>query len=344
VEELRTELREGLARLDQQRQASEQRAAQLRLALAELEARLAAAREQQGELERAWAEAREALDEGLRREGLDRGQLGIWASRDDGWIQRVRIQLSELRDAVTRTQSLWELRRKEEQEHLALPMAGTGPDAEARRQEVEAQQRALLDQLAARRADRERDEQARARAQALELALELARQEAEPWRVVGGLIGSADGKKFRTFSQSLTLEALLVQANHHLSELSPRYVLQRVPEQDLELQVVDRDMGEEVRSIHSLSGGETFLVSLSLALGLSSLSARNTRVDTLFIDEGFGTLDGQTLEVVLHALDQLQHSGRQIGLISHVAGLAERIGVGVKVEPRGGGRSVVKVA
>jgi len=107
--------------------------------------------------------------------------------------------------------------------------------------------------------------------------------------------------------------------------------------------VLDRHMGDELRSTASLSGGEAFLASLALALGLSSLSARDISVETLFIDEGFGTLDPATLETALSVLDQLQAQGRQVGLISHVPGLSERVGAAVRVEPRGNGRSVVRV-
>jgi exonuclease SbcC len=111
----------------------------------------------------------------------------------------------------------------------------------------------------------------------------------------------------------------------------------------MELQVVDADMGDEVRGIASLSGGETFLVSLALALGLSSLAAGHVKIESMFIDEGFGTLDRDTLEVALSTLDQLLAEGRTVGLISHVPDLAERIGYQVLVQPVGPGRSTVKV-
>ena len=106
---------------------------------------------------------------------------------------------------------------------------------------------------------------------------------------------------------------------------------------DLDILVIDGDLGDEARTIRSLSGGEGFLVSLALALGLSSLSARDVRVESLFIDEGFGTLDASSLDKALSVLDSLQSQGRQVGIISHVSGLAERIGVRVAVEPQGGG-------
>jgi exonuclease SbcC len=162
--------------------------------------------------------------------------------------------------------------------------------------------------------------------------------------VLGQVIGSHDGKLFRSFAQSLTLDGLLAVANSHLEELAPRYQLERVPRHDLELQVIDRDLGGEVRSVQTLSGGESFLVSLALALGLSSMSAHDVRVRTLLIDEGFGTLDPATLDTALSVLDALQATGRQVGVISHVPALVERVGAHVRVSPKGAGRSEVVVA
>jgi exonuclease SbcC len=161
------------------------------------------------------------------------------------------------------------------------------------------------------------------------------------WQQLSDLIGQANGAKFRTFAQSLTLERLLVEANAQLVELVPRYRLERIPGSDLALQVVDGDMGDEVRSVDSLSGGESFLVSLALALALSCLSSKQTQVESLFIDEGFGTLDPDSLDLALSCLDSLQATGRQIGVISHVQTLVERIGVQIRVEALGGGESQV---
>ena len=91
----------------------------------------------------------------------------------------------------------------------------------------------------------------------------------------------------------------------------------------LGLQIVDRDLGDERRSTRSLSGGERFLASLALALALAGLEGRNSFVDTLFIDEGFGALDAMTLDVAIDALENLQGQGRKVGVISHVESLQE---------------------
>ncbi|WP_448207386.1 AAA family ATPase [Azospirillum sp. sgz302134] len=164
------------------------------------------------------------------------------------------------------------------------------------------------------------------------------------WATMAQLIGSADGRKLRNFAQSLSLDLLLVQANRYLGDLARRYRLERVAGADLEIQVVDGEMGDERRGVHSLSGGEMFLVSLALALGLSAMAGGGGGgIGTLFIDEGFGTLDPDSLDLALSCLEALQATGRQVGVISHVPALVERIGVQVRVMPLGGGRSAVTV-
>jgi len=135
---------------------------------------------------------------------------------------------------------------------------------------------------------------------------------------------------------------LLGYGNSHLQSLSRRYRLQRIKD-TLGLLVVDQDMGDEVRSVHSLSGGESFLVSLALALGLASLSSHRVKVESLFIDEGFGSLDAESLRVAMDALDNLQALGRKVGVISHVQEMTERIGTKVQVMRTAGGVSRIVV-
>lgn len=168
-------------------------------------------------------------------------------------------------------------------------------------------------------------------------------EKAKCWAQLNALIGHSEGLSFQRFAQGLSLDRLLLLANQHLQDIDRRYRLSRVHGDSLDLQVVDTMMGDEIRSMHSLSGGESFLISLALALGLSSLSAMHTKVESLFIDEGFGTLDRESLEQVLCALDALQASGRQVGLISHVEGMAEQLGARVQVRPMGHGKSRIEV-
>ena len=177
-----------------------------------------------------------------------------------------------------------------------------------------------------------------------QIAKELAEKQtvAERWAKLNKLIGSADGAKFKVIAQSYTLNLLLLHANQHLSYLSKRYKLQQVPD-TLALQVIDCDMCDEIRTVYSLSGGESFLISLALDLGLSSLSSNNLKVESLFIDEGFGSLDAESLRTAMEALEQLQMQGRKIGVISHVQEMSERISVQVQVHKKVNGKSVLTV-
>ena len=174
----------------------------------------------------------------------------------------------------------------------------------------------------------------------LEQELTEKQETANRWGKLNKLIGSADGTKFKVIAQSYTLNLLLMHANKHLSYLSKRYRLQQVPG-TLALQVIDCDMCDEVRTVYSLSGGESFLISLALALGLSSLSSNNLRVESLFIDEGFGSLDADSLRTVMEALEQLQMQGRKIGVISHVQEMSERIAVQVQLHRAANGKSAI---
>lgn len=165
---------------------------------------------------------------------------------------------------------------------------------------------------------------------------------AEQWGKLNKLIGSADGTKFKIIAQSYTLNLLLLHANTHLSYLSKRYKLRQV-RGTLALEVIDCDMCDEVRTVYSLSGGESFLISLALALGLSSLSSNNLKVESLFIDEGFGSLDADSLRTAMEALEQLQMQGRKIGVISHVQEMSERISVQVQLHKSVNGKSEIVI-
>ncbi|EGK15312.1 AAA family ATPase [Psychrobacter sanguinis] len=159
------------------------------------------------------------------------------------------------------------------------------------------------------------------------------------WNNLRELIGSADGKKFRTFAQGLTFQIMVSNANIQLEKMSDRYLLTRDEGSPLELNVIDNYQGGEVRSTKNLSGGEGFIISLALALGLSNMASQNMSVDSLFLDEGFGTLDEDSLDIALDTLTNLQSEGKLIGVISHVQSLKERILTQIKVEKVSGGHS-----
>ncbi len=271
------------------------------------------------------------------------------AALDDDALDRARDAVRALDDACARAEAVLAERRA-----LALTHASTSPQPPlATSVTVDDARAALAVAVEARgsaRASLMRDEDMREKAARLVPELDAQRERTRTWTALADVIGSSDGARFRVFAQSLTLDALLLRANEQLAMLAPRYRLERVPTEnekrprfDLELVVIDRESGDEPRGTASLSGGETFLVSLALALGLSSLSSSRTPVESLFIDEGFSSLDAETLEAAIAALEALRATGRQIGVISHVPALVERIGAQVQVVPLGGGRSRVDV-
>ncbi len=169
--------------------------------------------------------------------------------------------------------------------------------------------------------------------------IDAQKRECVRWNTLHELIGSADGKKYRNFAQGLTFEMMIGHANRQLQKMTDRYLLIRDEQQPLELNVVDNYQAGETRSTKNLSGGESFIVSLALALGLSQMASKNVRVDSLFLDEGFGTLDEEALDTALETLSGLQQEGKLIGVISHVQVLKERISTQIQISPSSGGRS-----
>ncbi|PHR54451.1 MAG: lantibiotic ABC transporter [Arcobacter sp.] len=176
-------------------------------------------------------------------------------------------------------------------------------------------------------------------------SLEKKKASFKVWAKMQELIGSADGNKFAKFAQGITLDQLIKLANQHLSILSKRYTLIRSQEEKqlLEIEIIDAFQGNITRPVSTLSGGESFIVSLALALGLSELASHKIAIDSLFLDEGFGTLDEESLETALNALNLLQSSGKMVGVISHVEALKERIPLQIRVVPNGDGTSFVKM-
>ncbi len=338
------QLREAVSQSQRQQQScSEQKAS----AMATLES----LRQRQQQVT---ALRREALRGWLRHEqqlAIPEYELQRLLSFPVEWLREERVRIKGLEDALKQAQTQLAERLRTISQHqertqqalAALPAEAQVSDEACRDwlAQCQAQHQSLEGELFEWR--RQLSVAEEGEKQQAQLAAEIAAQQAHSdlWGGLAELIGSANGAKFRTFAQSLTLERLLLVANDHLNELAPRYQLQRVPGTDLALQVVDRDMGDEIRGVESLSGGESFLVSLALALGLASLSSRETQVESLFIDEGFGTLDPESLDTALACLDSLQSTGRQIGVISHVQTMVERIGVQIRIEALGGGESRV---
>ncbi|MEZ6185736.1 MAG: AAA family ATPase [Planctomycetota bacterium] len=323
-----------------------------RRALADAERELARASERtslaQRNVEQATRRAETARSQAqaaLASAGLTQEAAEEALARDPAWLPQRRAELERLEQELrarerAATLAADHLRRLE----ARLEEGRTGDELVAALEAARGEARARSAEWA--RLEGQLGEDARARERHASLAAELvaARDAARPWLELGELIGSHDGSKLRNFAQSLTLEALLGRANMHLAHLAPRYALERVGGQDLDLQVLDRDLGDEVRPLRSLSGGETFLVSLALALGLAGVRAADTRVESLFIDEGFGSLDPASQDLALEALDALQARGLQVGVITHVRALAERVAARVEVQPVAQGESRLRVS
>lgn len=259
------------------------------------------------------------------------------------WLASERAHVNALATAVRHAATVLQERQHQREVHQQSRPATADIDAlQSAFTQLNAALDAALAQSTQWQLDLAKDHDRRT--QSADLLATLAQQEAKyrVWSQLNELIGAADGKKFRNYAQQTTLDVLLAYANRHLHELSRRYRLQRI-QGTLALMVIDQDMGDEQRSVHSLSGGESFLVSLALALGLASLSSNRVKVESLFIDEGFGSLDADTLRIAMDALDGLQSLGRKVGVISHVQEMTERIAVKISVQRTAGGRSVVAV-
>ncbi|NTW74800.1 MAG: exonuclease SbcC, partial [Chlorobiaceae bacterium] len=270
--------------------------------------------------EQAWLDARLAEGERERLQAFAAELAGrhreLEARRSDPVrnMQRAQAEISGVRPA----------------ESLAALIPELDESARRIREEIGAIRQQLVEHERAAEEQRERA-----------VAIDAQTVECRRWDLLHDLIGSADGKKFRNFAQGLTFEIMVAHANRQLLLMSDRYRLVRNVVVPLELDVIDTWQAGEVRSTRNLSGGESFIVSLALALGLSQIASRNVRVDSLFLDEGFGTLDEETLETALETLSSLQQSGKLIGVISHVPALKERISTQILVSPINGGRSSI---
>ncbi|CAM2185531.1 DNA repair protein SbcC/Rad50 [Paraburkholderia sacchari] len=295
-------------------------------------------------LERTLAQQRSALDEAT--------QTWQAALANSPFADQAAF-LAALLPAETRKQ-LQTLKQQREQEHQtagallqgvreklarlqAQALTEASADAlDAQLEAVEKESTTFTERLGEQRGLLTRDAQQRESQRALFERIEAQTQDADLWQRLDALIGSAKGDKFRRFAQGLTLDHLLALANRHLDRLHARYLLRRKSTGELELEIVDGWQADATRDTRTLSGGESFLVSLALALALSDLVSHKTSIDSLFLDEGFGTLDGDTLEIALDALDTLNASGKMIGVISHVDSLKERIATQIRVDKGGG--------
>ena len=262
-------------------------------------------------------------------------QAFLAALLDDETAQRLTQLKQTLEQQLQQATALCEQATRQQQAHLALRPQGTDADIPALQTQLHTLAQRLRDNTTRQgeiRQQLRQDAESRQHQQALGRQIAEAAQLADDWGYLNSLIGSSTGDRFRKFAQGLTLDNLVWLANQQLNRLHGRYLLQRKASEALELEVVDTWQADAVRDTRTLSGGESFLVSLALALALSDLVSHKTRIDSLFLDEGFGTLDSETLDTALDALDALNASGKIIGVISHVEAMKERIPVQIKVK------------
>jgi exonuclease SbcC len=283
------------------------------------------------------------LNQALAKHAITPEQLTDLLKHDDVWLSEQKTNSQLLERSLQEATALLKVKVDDCHQHQSQPVEVTEEVACQTAAELQVHKQNLSSQKEEQVMLLRDDDKKITASSHLKVELDTQQNHWQQWEGLNELIGSSNGSKFRVFAQSLTLEALLAHSNQHLEDFAKRYHLQRVPGSDLELQIIDRDMADDVRSVHSLSGGESFLVSLALALGLASLSSNRTQVESLFIDEGFGSLDPETLDIAIASLDTLQALGRKVGVISHVPILVERIGAKVVVEKQGGGRSSVVI-
>lgn len=262
---------------------------------------------------------------------IDRNTIREMLHSAEDW-NAIRREKDEKEKAVASTTALYQSAEKAHQQHLEHQPAQTRDALLAIQQEY--QERSQRNELIAANARMQNHQEAVKQLGDKAEALKLVTQEKDDWTAITDAIG-ADGKTLRKIAQCYTLSFLIAHANQEIRKFNSRYELQQV-KHSLGIRVIDHDRADDIRDTTSLSGGETFIVSLGLALGLSALSSRNISFENLFIDEGFGTLDPDTLATVIDSLAMLQSSqGKKVGVISHTDTMSERITTQIRIIKNG---------
>ncbi|WP_413702073.1 SbcC/MukB-like Walker B domain-containing protein [Psychromonas sp. KJ10-10] len=259
------------------------------------------------------------------------------AYRSEEEIIVLQTQATTLKEALLTKQTQFDSLLKQQAEHQSKQTSELDK-AQLKEQLINLQQAEteLNGSLITNKSALESDKLNQMKQQDLILKTQHFKETAEQWELLNKLVGQADGSKFRKFAQGLTLDNLIYLANREMANLDQRYQLKRNVEEELALQVIDCWQANSVRDVKTLSGGESFLVSLGLALALSNLVSHKTQIESLFLDEGFGTLDENTLAMALDALERLNATGKLIGIISHVEALKERINHQIHVHKKAG--------
>ena len=344
AEQWQQQLDQAVAQSRQSETDANQQLQDIRGALIQLAADLKAQQERQAALSAEQHNLGERLGEWrtLHPELDDDGLTRLLAF-DDSQVSALRQQLQHSEKAVEQARVLLQEREQRLAEHQALHNGNL--EAEQLESTLAALNQQLADSekhCAELRARQHEDQRRQDANHALAEQITKAYEEWQRWARLNALIGSATGDTFRKIAQAYNLDLLVHHANVQLRQLVRRYRLKRGGSM-LGLLVMDTEMGDELRSVHSLSGGETFLVSLALALGLASMASSTLKIESLFIDEGFGSLDPESLQLAMDTLDGLQAQGRKVAVISHVQEMHERIPVQIQVKRQGNGLSTLEV-
>ena len=282
-----------------------------------------------------------------REDNLEITTLAELLSTDHAVINTMRTSIDTLEKAVTTaTATLLERRQNLTAHNEATNRPSENEDVNYIHSEVSALEKAsqeINENIIHINAQLLKDEKSRLEFSQYSEEYEEKRLQMTHWNTLCNMFGSSNGSVLMKLAQGYTLDILLEVANVHLSEMTKRYKLARIADDNLGIKVIDLDMMSECRSAHTLSGGETFIVSLALSLALSSLSSSNMSIESLFIDEGFGALDKETLQTALMVLEKLQSRGRKIGVISHLTEMLEQIPVKINVKKISPGKSKIEI-
>jgi exonuclease SbcC len=286
--------------------------------------------------------AEKKFEENLIKQGFTKESEFLEARMSPEARDNIKKELDDLKEKRTRLQTRLDDKKKslQVQRQKDLPEVDL-EELEKRLPEKRKKLEELIEEISLLKKQLEDNEKALEKIAEEQEKIDAQIKEWRKWGKLNNLIGSADGKNYRRFAQGLTFQIVVDQANQQLNEVIERYLLVRDEKNPLELNVYDRFQDGE-RSTKNLSGGESFIVSLALALGLSQMSSQNVQVDSLFLDEGFGTLDEENLQKALNALASLHQENKLIGIISHVQALKERIPAQINIIPKTGGKSVLK--
>ncbi len=256
--------------------------------------------------------------------------------------QHIRVNLQQAESKLSEASSALKTVQEQLNEHLQLQPDINHEQLMQRLQDTLRQLQVCTEQRDQFKLKRELHQQNLAKQQQFADQIQIIQQQEQRWNKISSLIGDAKGKDFRDYAQQYNLDILLEYANQQLAMLSQRYTLKRL-DNSLSLAIIDHDMDGEIRSVASLSGGESFLTALAISLAIANMASGSMKIESLFIDEGFGTLDASSLHMVMNALDQLQSQGRKVVLISHIQEMHERIPVQIQVQPIGSGSSQIEI-